>query len=211
MKILIADDHAVVRKGVRYILSELQDTVIPDEAEDSYEALEKVRKNDYDLVLLDIAMPGKDGLETLKEIKIEKPKIPVLILSMFPEEQFALRALKSGASGYLTKDSIPDELIKAIQKVLRGGKYVSESFSDELLLSIDRDRDIERLPHETLSDREYQVMLMIAAGKTRKEIADKLFLSVKTVSTYRTRILEKMGVKTNADLTKYVNQHNLIT
>ncbi len=211
MKILIADDHAVVRKGVRYILSELQDTVIPDEAEDSYEALEKVRKNDYDLVLLDIAMPGKDGLETLKEIKIEKPKIPVLILSMFPEEQFAMRALKSGASGYLTKDSIPDELIKAIQKVLRGGKYVSESFSDELLLSIDRDRDIERLPHETLSDRECQVMLMIAAGKTRKEIADKLFLSVKTVSTYRTRILEKMGLKTNADLTKYVNQHKLIT
>ena len=211
MKILIADDHAVVRKGVRYILSELQDTVIPDEAEDSYEALEKVRKNDYDLVLLDIAMPGKDGLETLKEIKIEKPKIPVLILSMFPEEQFALRALKSGASGYLTKDSIPDELIKAIQKVLRGGKYVSESFSDELLLSIDRDRDIERLPHEILSDREYQVMFMIAAGKTRKEIADKLFLSVKTVSTYRTRILEKMGLKTNADLTNYVNQHNLIT
>lgn len=209
IKILIADDHAVVRKGVRHILSELPDDVTVNEAGDSYEVIDNIRKNDYDLVLLDIAMPGKDGLEALKQIKTEKPKLPVLILSMFPEEQFALRALKSGASGYLTKESIPEELLKAIQKVLRGGKYVSESFSDEILLSLDR--DVEKLPHETLSDREYQVMLMIAAGKTRKEIADKLFLSVKTVSTYRTRILEKMGLKTNADLTNYVNQHNLIT
>jgi two-component system invasion response regulator UvrY len=209
IKILIADDHAVVRKGVRHILSEFPDDVTASEAGDSYEVIDKIRKNDYDLVLLDIAMPGKDGLEALKEIKIEKPKLPVLILSMFPEEQFALRALKSGASGYLTKESIPEELLKAIKKILRGGKYVSESFSDELLLVLDR--DVEKLPHETLSDREYQVMLMIAAGKTRKEIAEKLFLSVKTVSTYRTRILEKMGMKTNADLTNYVNKHNLIT
>jgi two-component system invasion response regulator UvrY len=209
IKILIADDHAVVRKGVRHILSEFPDDVTASEAGDSYEVIDKIRKNDYDIVLLDIAMPGKDGLEALKEIKIEKPKLPVLILSMFPEEQFALRALKSGASGYLTKESIPEELLKAIKKILRGGKYVSESFSDELLLVIDR--DVEKLPHETLSDREYQVMLMIAAGKTRKEIAEKLFLSVKTVSTYRTRILEKMGMKTNADLTNYMNKHNLIT
>jgi len=209
IKILIADDHAVVRKGVRHILSELPDDVTANEAGDSYEVIDNIRKNDYDLVLLDIAMPGKDGLDALKQIKTEKPKLPVLILSMFPEEQFALRALKSGASGYLTKESIPEELLKAIQKVLRGGKYVSESFSDELLLSLDR--DVEKLPHETLSDREYQVMLMIAAGKTRKEIAEKLFLGVKTVSTYRTRVLEKMGMKTNADLTNYVNQHNLIT
>lgn len=208
IKILIADDHAVVRKGVRYILSELPDDVAASEAGDSYEVIDKIRKDDYDLVLLDIAMPGKDGLETLKEIKIEKPKLPVLILSMFPEEQFALRALKSGASGYLTKESIPEELIKAIQKILRGGKYISEFFSDEILLAFDR--DVEKLPHETLSDREYQVMLMIATGKTRKEIAEKLFLSVKTISTYRTRILEKMGMKTNADLTNYVNQHKLI-
>ncbi|MEW6418143.1 MAG: response regulator transcription factor [Nitrospirota bacterium] len=209
IKILIADDHAVVRKGVRHILSDFPDDVRVSEAGDSYEVIDKIRKDDYDIVLLDIAMPGKDGLEALKEIKIEKPKLPVLILSMFPEEQFALRALKSGASGYLTKESIPEELLKAIQKILRGGKYISESFSDEILLAIDR--DVEKLPHETLSDREYQVMLMIAAGKTRKEIAEKLFLSVKTVSTYRTRILEKMGMKTNADLTNYVNKHNLIT
>jgi two-component system invasion response regulator UvrY len=208
IKILIADDHAVVRKGVRHILSEFPDDVIASEAGNSYEVIDNIRKDDYNIVLLDIAMPGKDGLEALKEIKIEKPKLPVLILSMFPEEQFALRALKSGASGYLTKESIPEELLKAIQKILRGGKYVSESFSDEILLAIDR--DVEKLPHEILSDREYQVMLMIAAGKTRKQIAEKLFLSVKTVSTYRTRILEKMGMKTNADLTNYVNQHNLI-
>jgi len=208
IRILIADDHAVVRKGVRHILSELPDKVCAHEAADSTEVMKRVRKDDYDLVLLDIAMPGKDGLETLKEIKSEKPKLPVLILSMFPEEQFAFRALKSGASGYLTKESIPEELIKAIQKILKGGKYISESFSDELLVSMGR--DFEQLPHENLSDREYQVMLMIASGKTRKEIAEKLFLSVKTVSTYRTRILEKMGLKTNADLTNYVAKHNLI-
>ena len=207
IRILIADDHAVVRKGVRHILSEIPDKVVAHEAADSAEVMKRVRKDNYDIVLLDIAMPGKDGLETLKEIRSEKPKLPVLILSMFPEEQFALRAFKSGAAGYLTKESIPEELIKAIQKIRKGGKYVSESFSDELLVSMGR--DVEQLPHETLSDREYQVMLMIASGKTRKEIAEKLFLSVKTVSTYRTRILEKMELKTNADLTNYVNQHNL--
>jgi two-component system invasion response regulator UvrY len=208
IRVLIADDHAVVRKGVRHILSELTDKFVAREAADSAEVMKRVRKDDYDIVLLDIAMPGKDGLETLKEIKSEIPKLPVLILSMFPEEQFALRALKSGASGYLTKESIPEELIKAIQKIIKGGKYISESFSDELLASVDR--DVEKMSHESLSDREYQVMLMIASGKTRKEIAEKLFLSVKTVSTYRTRILEKMELKTNADLTNYVNKHNLI-
>ena len=207
IRILIADDHAVVRKGVRHILLELPDKVVAHEAADSTEVMKRVKKDDYDIVLLDIAMPGKDGLETLKEIKSERPKLPVLILSMFPEEQFALRALKSGASGYLTKESIPEELIRAIQKIIKGGKYISESFSDELLVSMGR--DVEQLPHEALSDREYQVMLMIASGKTRKEIAEKLFLSVKTVSTYRTRILEKMELKTNTDLTNYVNHHNL--
>ncbi len=185
IKILIADDHAVVRKGVRHILSELPDDVTANEAGDSYEVIDNIRKNDYDLVLLDIAMPGKDGLEVLKQIKTKKPKLPVLILSMFPEEQFALRALKSGASGYLTKESIPEELLKAVQKILRGGKYVSESFSDEILLALDR--DLEKLPHETLSDREYQVMLMIAAGKTRKQIAEKLFLDKIFIRLIRTR------------------------
>lgn len=208
IKILIADDHAVVREGVKHILSEMPDMVIDGEAGSGQEVLEKVGNKEYDLILLDIAMPGRDGLEILKDLKLRKPKLPVLILSMFPEEQYALRALKSGASGYLTKDSIPDELIKAIQKILRGGKYISSSFSEKMLLSFDI--DAEKPLHETLSDREYQVMRMIASGKTLKEIADELALSVKTVSTYRSRILDKTGMKNNAELTHYAFKHRLV-
>ena len=208
IKILIADDHAVVREGVKHILSEMPDMVIAGEAGKGQEVLEKVGKNEYDLILLDIAMPGRDGLEILKDLKLQKPKLPVLILSMFPEEQYALRALKSGASGYLTKDSIPDELIKAIQKIVRGGKYISSSFSEKMLFSFDS--DAEKPLHETLSDREYQVMRMIASGKTLKEIADELALSVKTVSTYRSRILDKMGMKNNVELTHYAVKHRLV-
>jgi len=208
IKVLIADDHAVVREGVKHILSEMPDVVIAGEAGRGQEVLEKVGKNEYDLILLDIAMPGRDGLEILKDLKLQKPKLPVLILSMFPEEQYALRALKSGASGYLTKDSIPDELIKAIQKIVRGGKYISSSFSEKMLFSFDS--DAEKPLHETLSDREYQVMRMIASGKTLKEIADELALSVKTVSTYKTRILDKTGMKNNVELTHYAVKHRLV-
>jgi DNA-binding NarL/FixJ family response regulator len=208
IKILIADDHAVVREGVKHILTEMPDMVIAGEAGKGQEVLEKVGKNEYDLILLDIAMPGRDGLEILKDLKLQKPKLPVLILSMFPEEQYALRALKSGASGYLTKDSIPDELIKAIQKIVRGGKYISSSFSEKMLFSFDS--DAEKPLHETLSDREYQVMRMIASGKTLKEIADELALSVKTVSTYRSRILDKTGMKNNVELTHYAVKHRLV-
>jgi len=208
IKVLIADDHAVVREGVKHILSEMPDMVIAGEAGRGQEVLEKVGKNEYDLILLDIAMPGRDGLEILKDLKLQKPKLPVLILSMFPEEQYALRALKSGASGYLTKDSIPDELIKAIQKIVRGGKYISSSFSEKMLFSFDS--DAEKPLHETLSDREYQVMRMIASGKTLKEIADELALSVKTVSTYRSRILDKTGMKNNVELTHYAVKHRLV-
>ncbi len=208
IKILIADDHAVVREGVKHILSEFPDITIAGEASNGHEVLEKIGKKNFDLILLDIAMPGRDGLEILKDIKIQKPKLPVLILSMFPEEQYALRALKSGASGYLTKESIPDELIKAIRKILQGGKYVSAFFSEKLLLSFDS--DIERPIHETLSDREYQVMRLIASGKTLKDIADELALSVKTVSTYRSRILEKMGMKNNSELTHYAIKNLLV-
>jgi DNA-binding NarL/FixJ family response regulator len=208
IKILIADDHAVVREGVKHILSEMPDMVIAGEAGKGQEVLEKVGKNEYDLILLDIAMPGRDGLEILKDLKLQKPKLPVLILSMFPEEQYALRALKSGASGYLTKDSIPDELIKAIQKIVRGGKYISSSFSEKMLFSFDS--DAEKPLHETLSDREYQVMRMIASGKTLKEIADELALSVKTISTYRSRILDKTGMKNNVELTHYAVKHRLV-
>lgn len=208
IKIFIVDDHAVVREGVKHILSEMSGIVVSDEASNGKEALEKIGKKDFDLILLDIAMPGRDGLEILKDIKVQKPKLPVLILSMFPEDQYALRALKSGASGYLTKDSIPDELVKAVRKILKGGKYVSSSFSEKLLFSWDSDS--ERPIHETLSDREYQVMRMIASGKTLKEISDELSLSVKTVSTYRSRILDKMGMKNNAELTHYAIKNRLV-
>ena len=208
IRIFIADDHAVVREGLKHILSEMPDVLVAGEAGNGQEVLEKVGRKDYDLILLDIAMPGRDGLEILKDLKLQKPKLPVLILSMFPEEQYALRALKSGASGYLTKDSIPDELIKAIQKIVRGGKYISSSFSEKMLFSFDS--DAEKPLHETLSDREYQVMRMIASGKTLKEIADELALSVKTVSTYRSRILDKTGMKNNVELTHYAVKHRLV-
>lgn len=208
IRIFIADDHAVVREGLKHILSEMPDVLVAGEAGNGQEVLEKVGRKDYDLILLDIAMPGRDGLEILKDLKLQKPKLPVLILSMFPEEQYALRALKSGASGYLTKDSIPDELIKAVRKVLKGGKYVSSSFSEKLLFSFDN--DVEKPIHETLSDREYQVLRMIGSGKTLHGIADELSLSVKTISTYRSRILEKMGMKNNAELTHYVIKHHIV-
>jgi two-component system, NarL family, invasion response regulator UvrY len=207
IKILIADDHSVVREGVKHILSDMPEAVI-SEASNGQEVLEAIRKKDFDLILLDIAMPGKDGLDVLKDIRIEKPQTKVLILSMFPEEQYALRALKSGASGYLTKESIPEELIKAIRKVLRGGKYISSDFSDKLLTSLDS--DAEKPVHETLSNREYQVMRMIASGKTISDIADELFLSVKTVSTYRSRILEKMNLKNNAEIMHYAVKNGII-
>ncbi len=207
IKILIADDHSIVREGVKHILSEMPDKFIFDESSNGQELMEKIGKKDYDLILLDIAMPGRDGLEILKEIKIQKPKLPVLILSMFPEEQYALRALKSGAKGYLTKDSISSELIKAVRKILSGGKYVSSSFSEKLLLSFDT--DIECSLHETLSDREYQIMRMIASGKSTNEIADELSLSSKTVYTYRARILEKMQMKNNIEITHYAIKHGL--
>jgi two-component system, NarL family, invasion response regulator UvrY len=208
IKILIADDHAVVREGVKHILTENNDIVVAGEASNGQEVLEKILKNDFDLVLMDIAMPGRDGLEILKEIKTQKPKLPVLILSMFPEEQYALRALKSGASGYMTKESIPDELVKAVQKISQGGKYISASFSERLFSILDS--DTAKPLHELLSDREYQVMRMIATGKTLKEIADELSLSVKTISTYRSRILEKMDMKNNAELTHYAIKNRLV-
>lgn len=208
IKILIADDHAVVREGVKHILSEIPDIHITGEASSGTEVLDRINSKDYDVILLDIAMPGRDGLEILKDIKMQQPKLSVLILSMFPEEQYALRALKSGAAGYLTKDSIPDELVKAIRKIARGGKYISASFSEKLLFSLDS--DAERPPHETLSDREFQVMRMIASGKRLREIADELALSEKTVSTYRSRILEKMGMRNNTELTHYAIKNRLV-
>ena len=209
IKVLITDDHAVVRKGLKQIIDETPGMLAADEAASGNEALEKIRKNDYDVVLLDIAMPGKGGLDTLKELKLERPGLPVLILTIYPEEQYAVRVLKAGAVGYLTKESAPEELVIAIKKVAEGGRYISPSLAEKLAFNIGADTDIA--PHERLSDREYQVMCMIASGKTVSEIADEMSLSVKTISTYRTRILEKMGMKNNAEMTHYAIKKELVT
>jgi two-component system invasion response regulator UvrY len=208
IKILIADDHAIVREGLKQILSESPDLVVVAEASTGQEVLEKIGKNDLDLVVLDIAMPGRGGLDILKEIKSQRPRLSVLMLSMYPEEQYAVRVLKSGASGYLTKESAPAELVKAIRQISQGKKYISPSLAEKL--AIDLEISPDRPPHETLSDREYQVMCMIASGKTLREIADGLSLSIKTISTYRSRILEKMNMKTNAELTHYAIKNKLV-
>ena len=208
IRILISDDHAIVREGIKQILADTNDLVAAGEATNGHEVIELVRRQDWDMVLLDLAMPGKDGLETLKDIKREKPKLPVLVLSIYPEEQYAVRALKAGASGYLTKESAPEELIAAIRKVSQGGKYISSSLAEKLASHLEV--DAEKPVHETLSDREYQVMLMIASGKTVKEIADEMCLSVKTVSTYRVRALSKLGMKNNSEFTYYAIKYGLI-
>lgn len=208
IKILIADDHPVVRKGLKEIIEEIPDMAVRGEASTGQETLEKVRKGDFDIVVLDISMPGGNGLDILKQLKSEKPEISVLVLSMYPEEQYAVRVLRAGASGYLTKESAPEELIAAIRKAAKGGKYISSSLAEKLAFGLEI--DAERPLHETLSDREYQVMRMIASGKTVKEIGEELFLSVKTISTYRSRILEKMKMRTNAELTHYALKHGLV-
>jgi DNA-binding NarL/FixJ family response regulator len=208
IKILIADDHAIVREGLKQILAETSDMIVADEAADGKEVLEKVRKNCYDVVVLDISMPGKCGLDILKQLNYEKLNLPVLVLSMHSEEQYAIRVLKAGASGYLTKESAPDELIKAIRKVSRGGKYITSTLAEKLALELHA--NAEKPPHKMLSDREYQVLCLIANGKAVKDIARELCLSEKTISTYRSRILEKMKMKTNAELIHYAIKNKLI-
>ena len=208
LRILIADDHPVFRQGLRQILNEASDMVVTDEVSDGLEVLGRVRAGCCDVVLLDISLPGRNGIDILKQLKKERPKLPVLMLTMHPEEQYAIRALKAGASGYLTKESTPDELVTAIRKVSAGGKYVSSSLAETLAYELGR-MD-EKAPHETLSDREYQIMLLIASGKTVTEIAETLSLSIKTVSTYRSRILEKMRMKNNAELTYYAIKNQLV-
>jgi len=208
IRILVADDLSVVREGIKQILAGLDDMIVEDEAESGQEVLLKMQSKDYDLVLLDISMPGKSGLEVLEEIKVMKPRVPVLILSMHPEEQYAVRMLRAGASGYLTKASAPQELISAIRKVSRGGKYVTVSLAEKLAFELDAGAEKPR--HERLSNREYQVMLLLASGMSVSEVADELCLSAKTISTYRTRILDKMDMKKNAELTLYAVKNNLI-
>jgi two-component system invasion response regulator UvrY len=208
MKILIADDHTIFREGLKHILTEYPDMVVADEARNGREVLEKIWNNDYDMVLLDISMPGMTGLEALKQMKNDKPKLPVLVLSMHPEEQYAVRALRAGASGYLTKESAPDELMTAIRKISQGRKYITSSLAERLALEMETDS--EKPLHDILSDREYQVLRMIADGKTVKHIADELALSIKTVSTYRARIMEKMKMTSNAELMHYAIKHHLL-
>ncbi|HSB73459.1 MAG TPA: response regulator transcription factor [Candidatus Methylomirabilis sp.] len=208
IRIVIVDDHTVVRRGLKQILSEESDMAVVGEAHNAQDMLTLVRKQACDVIVADISMPGRSGLDVLKELKQDRPKLPVLVLSMHPEDQYAVRALKLGASGYMTKESAPEELVKAIRKVVSGGRYVSPSLAEKLAL--DLAVDTERPVHETLSEREHQVFTMIAQGKTVKEIADELALSVKTISTYRTRILEKMAMKNNAELIHYAISNRLV-
>ena len=208
MKILIADDHPVVRQGLRQMLSSEEDLTVVGEATNGHEVVELSRKVSWDVAVLDYNMPGKNGLELVRELRQRHPNRPVLILSMYPEERYALRALKAGAVGYMTKESAPGELVSAIRKVAKGGRYVSPSLGEKLAQELTGDS--ERPLHETLSDREYQIMWMIASGKTVGEIAEQLFLSPNTVSTYRARILKKMDMKNNAELMHYAITHHLV-
>ena len=208
LRILIADDHEIVRKGLVKVLSETLQPIKVDEASNGQEAMSLILKSEYDLALVDIKMPGKSGLDVLKEIKQHRPKLPVLILSMHPEEQFAVRALRAGASGYLTKESAGDELVLAIRKALNGERYISGSLAQ--ILAGEMGGDPEKPLHEILSDREFQVMLMIASGKTVGAIAEELCLSVKTISSYRTNILLKTKMKNNAEITHYAMKTKLV-
>jgi DNA-binding NarL/FixJ family response regulator len=209
IKILIVDDHAIVRDGLKRIINGTSGMEVVDEAENGQIALEKIwNKIDIDIVILDISMPGKSGLDVLKEIKSFDSSIPVLILSMHAEDQYALRTLRAGASGYVTKEAASTKLVDAIRKINSGGKFISEEVAELLAFSLDENHT--DIPHKQLSDREYQVLTMIASGKTVIEISKELNLSDKTISTYRTRILEKMKMKTNAELTHYAISNKLV-
>jgi two-component system invasion response regulator UvrY len=208
MRILIVDDHAIVRRGLKEVLSDEFQKAVFGEASEARQALEQLRKKAWDIALLDIALPGKSGLDLLKELKAEWPALPVLVVSAHPEDQFAVRALKAGAGGYLAKESAPEDLAKAIRKIMAGGRYVSPALAEKLALGVNKDPT--RTPHETLSDREYEVMSRIAAGKTVKEIGEELSLSAKTISTYRTRVLEKLDVKNSAEIVQYAVRNGLV-
>jgi two-component system invasion response regulator UvrY len=208
IKIGIADDHPIVREGLKQIMVKTSDLSVVMEAADGQEVLEKLRKTPLDLLLLDISMPVRNGLEILKQVRAKYPKLAILILSAHPETKYAVRVFRQGASGYLTKEGAPKELISAIRTVLSGKRYVSASFAQQLVVNLDGDAD--KPLHETLSDRELEVFCQIAAGKPLTDIANGLFLSVKTISTYRTRILEKLHMRSNADLIRYAIQKELI-
>jgi DNA-binding NarL/FixJ family response regulator len=208
IRILIADDHAILRRGLKEILvDELKDAIFA-EAGNAQQVLTDVRKQVWDLVILDITMPGRSGLDLLRDLKQLQPELPVLVLSMHPEDQYAKRVLRSGAAGYMNKETAPKELVTAIRKVLAGGRYVSAALAEKL--ASDLSADSARLPHERLSDREFEILRMIASGKTVSQIAEELHLSVTTVSTHRARILEKMDMANNAELMRYAMINALI-
>jgi DNA-binding NarL/FixJ family response regulator len=208
IRILIADDHAIVREGLKQILADTKDIVVAGHADNGADAIKLARKGDCDVLLLDISMPDRSGIEVLKQIKKESPKLAVLMLSMHREDQYAIRSLKAGAAGYLNKQSAPDQLVDAIRQVAAGRKYISAALAQELANQIGDDREVPL--HETLSDREYQTLIMIASGKTVGDIAVELSLSVKTISMYRTRLLQKMKLRHNAELTHYAIKNHLV-
>ena len=207
LRVVVVDDHAVVREGLKRIISESPNMSVAGEASGGNEAIEVVNKTPCDAVVLDITMPDRSGMDVLKQIHNENPRLPVIVLSIHSEDQYAIRSLRAGAAGYLTKETAPAKLIEAIRKVVRGGKYVSPSLAEKLVFDLDREG---KQPHELLSDREYQVLCMIASGKTVSVIATDLKLSVKTVSTYRARILEKLDMANNAELTRYAIKAGLV-
>ena len=208
IQVLIADDHPIVREGLKQVIARDVDMTVAGEALNGQELLDKVYAQPVDVVVMDFAMPGRSCLDVLKELKRERPKLPVLILSMYPENELAPRVLKAGAAGYMTKESAPKELVQAIRKIHLGGKYVSAALAEKVVLNFATNAN--RNPHEELSDREYQVLIMVASGKSMQEVADELSLSIKTVRTYRDRILEKMQIKNVVELTHYALQHGLI-
>ena len=208
IRILVADDHAIVRRGLRQIVADESDMEVVGEAQTAQKILDLARQEEWDVIVLNISMPGRGGFEALKALKQTHSKRPVLVLSMYPEDQFAVRAFRAGAAGYMTKESAPEELVQAIRKVVRGGKYVSPSLAEKLAAELGE--DAERPPHEALSEREYHVLCLLASGKTVTQIAAEMSLSVKTISTYRARLLEKMRMKTNAEVTRYAIEHRLV-
>jgi len=208
IRILVADDHAIVRRGLRQIVADESDMQVVGEAQTTQEILDLARQEEWDVTVLNISMPGRGGFEALKALKQTHSKRPVLVLSMYPEDQFAVRAFRAGAAGYMTKESAPEDLVQAIRKVVRGGKYVSPSLAEKLAAELGE--DAERPPHEALSEREYHVLCLLASGKTVTQIAAEMSLSVKTISTYRVRLLEKMRMKTNAEVTRYAIEHRLV-
>lgn len=208
LRILITDDHAIIRKGLEQILREAYPSAVIHEASDAEAAMKEMLKNEYNVVICDLSMPGRSGLDVVRYAKQNFPKTPVLILSIHPEEQYAIRTLKAGAAGYLSKDTATEELVNAVQRILMGRKYISPSIAEKMVAELEQDPD--RLPHESLSDREFHVFRLLAVGKAVSEIAEELSLSLTTVSTYRSRILLKMNMKNNAELTRYALENTLI-